>query len=102
MPPEITPSAPGGLNAGTIAVGGNGFRAGGGGAFTISGTAVVVAASGINIYNTPGSSVSLNGGTLTTIGINTHGIPSLFKWNGGTLNITNDVIWDPANGLNPT
>ena len=45
-------------------------------------------------YNTAGTSVNLNGGTINAQKLNFNGTPSLFHWTSGTLNITSDVAFD--------
>jgi hypothetical protein len=82
------------LNAGNIYVGGDYVGAGGTGTLTISSSSVVNVTGGVSIFNTPGSKVNFSSGTLATGAIDVQGIPSLFNWTGGTLEITKDVAWD--------
>lgn len=86
-------------SAPNIYVGGNSSGAGGTGKLTISATLTVPGT--ITVYNTPGTKLTL-GGTLNVGGINVGGVPSLFNWTGGMLNITNDVTWDPGAPANST
>ncbi len=88
----------GGLRATEITLGGTPGESGGTGVLTINGTANVNVGTSLNVFNSPGSAVKLQGGTLSTPAINVHGVTTLFQWTGGTLNITNDVVWDPAGG----
>jgi hypothetical protein len=83
-------------NATNIFVGGRSAGPGGAGILTVAvGSSSVLNVNGtITVYNTPGTSLNLQTGTLNTRGINVNGTPSLFNWSGGTLHITNDVTWD--------
>lgn len=81
--------------SGNVIVGGYGFTPGGAGVLNISGGSFT-AFSDLIVFNTPGSAINLNGGTLNTGGLDTNGVPSLFNWTAGTLNITSDVTWDSA------
>lgn len=82
-------------NAANIYVGGRSSGAGGTGTISLLGSNNILTVPGtIKVYNTPGTSFNLNGGTLNVGALNVGGVPSLFNWNGGTLHITNDVTWD--------
>ena len=65
---------------------------GGTGVFTISGTGVLNSYS-IYVFNTNGSSLNLNGGTISTSYMNV-GAPSIFSWTSGTLSITRSTTFD--------
>jgi hypothetical protein len=85
----------GATNAANIFVGGRSAGAGGAGVLSIGGSSSIMTVPGmIKVYNTPGTSLNLNGGTLNVTAINVGGLPSLFNWNSGTLHVTNDVAWD--------
>ncbi|HEX4413063.1 MAG TPA: hypothetical protein VH107_05500, partial [Lacipirellulaceae bacterium] len=92
----------GGLQTSTINLGGSPYQVGGKGSLTINTNALVNVFYSINVYSTTGSGVVLQGGTLNVPNINVHGVPGLFKWTSGTLNITTDAVWDPAQGPNST
>ena len=91
-------------NATNIFVGGRSAGPGGAGILTVTvGSSSVLNVNGtITVYNTPGTSLNLQTGTLNTGGINVNGTPSLFSWSGGTLHITNDVAWDSGAPANST
>lgn len=92
----------GGLHANYVNVGGSPYATGGTGVLTINSTANANVDGSLNLYNTPASGVILQGGTLSTPNINVNGVPGLFKWTSGILNITNDVTWDPASVASTT
>ena len=79
---------------GSVYVGGREFDAGGTGVLTVSGTGVFSVADTLKVYNTAGTSVNLNGGTIAAQQLNFNGTPSLLHWTSGTLNITSDVAFD--------
>jgi fibronectin-binding autotransporter adhesin len=87
-----------------IFVGGGLFNNGGAGVVTVSGTNTVANVPGkITVRNTPGSVLSLQSGTLNVNSIDLGGIPSLFSWTGGTLNITNYFVnWDSGGAPSST
>jgi hypothetical protein len=65
---------------------------GSGGTHTVSGTVTV----------NSGSKLNLSGGILNVGGLNLGGTTSRFSWNSGTLNITNNVVWDSGAGSTGT
>jgi hypothetical protein len=79
-------------------VGGSSNVAGGTGSFTVSNSGVATISGTIKIWNSAGSTVSLNGGTLNVGLIDTSaGSPSQVQWTAGTLNVTNSTIMvDPT------
>ena len=79
---------------GNVYVGGRDISAGGKGVLTVSGTGIFSAAGTLTAYNTAGTSVNLNGGTISAQNLNFNGTPSLFHWTSGTLNIVNDITFD--------
>jgi hypothetical protein len=82
---------------GSVYVGGGDNGAPGGtGVLTVSGTGAFNLENALVVFNTPGSSVNLNGGTISTLGLNVNGNPSLFNWTSGTLNLISDVVFDSA------
>lgn len=90
-------------NAANIYVGGRSSGAGGTGTMSLFGSNNILTVPGtIKVYNTPGTSFNLNGGTLNVGAMNVGGVPSLFNWNGGTLHVTNDVAWDSGASADST
>jgi fibronectin-binding autotransporter adhesin len=88
------------LSAGSASIG-NGIFVGGIGAFsagtgvlTVSGTGVITVGGPLTIYNTAGTSVNLSGGTINAAALNFGGVPALFHWTSGKLNLNSDVVWD--------
>ncbi|HEY1686027.1 MAG TPA: hypothetical protein VGG19_14775 [Tepidisphaeraceae bacterium] len=64
------------------------------GVLSVTNGATMTIGGTLTIFNTPGTSVTLNGGTINTAQLDFNGLPSLFNWTSGTLNITSDVTWD--------
>ncbi|HZZ45047.1 MAG TPA: hypothetical protein VFE58_19075 [Tepidisphaeraceae bacterium] len=75
----------------SIYIGGNSSSLGGNGLLNIlSGS---LTDNGIlKIWNTPGSSLNLSGGTLSVGSLDTNSNPANFNWTAGTLNITNSSL----------
>jgi hypothetical protein len=92
------------LNAAAITLGAYEGAAGGTGVLHINGSSSssVNVPGAITLYNTPGTGLNLNSGTLNVGAIDVGGVPSKFNWNGGTLHITRDVTWDAGAGANST
>jgi hypothetical protein len=92
------------LNADSIVLGGYEGAAGGTGVLNINGSSSssVNVPGTITVYNTPGTSLNLNSGTLNVGAIDVGGVPSKFNWTGGTLHITNNVTWSAGEGVNST
>jgi fibronectin-binding autotransporter adhesin len=89
------------LSGGSSAVSGNMNVAGdtvpgGTGVLSVSGTGVLTLGGSLVVYNTPGTSVTLGGGTINTAALNFNGVPSLLNWTSGTLNLTSNVTWNSA------
>src|SRR5262249_34909994 len=61
---------------------------GGKGVLTVSGTGVLTESQTLVVFNTPGTRVNLEGGTINTGALDTSGNPALFNWTSGTLGIT--------------
>jgi hypothetical protein len=77
------------LTAGNVSVGGSGV-AGGKGDLSISGGALTISTTGtLTVFNTSGSGVTLNGGTINTGAVNLSGNLNLLNWTSGSLNLTN-------------
>jgi hypothetical protein len=66
------------------------------GTYTLSGTGVLTVTDRVEIDNVPGNSLNLNGGTINAAKLDFHGAPTHFNWTSGTLNVTQNVVWDPA------
>jgi fibronectin-binding autotransporter adhesin len=66
------------------------------GVLSVSNGATMTVGGTLTIFNTSGSSVTLNGATINAAQLDFNGMPSLFNWTSGTLNITSDVTWDSA------
>src|SRR5262249_35818704 len=62
----------------------------------VSGTGVLSVGTTLTVYNTPGTSLNLTGGTINAAALNFGGVPNLFNWTSGKLNITSEVTWDSA------
>jgi hypothetical protein len=77
-------------------VGGNAGGAYSTGVLTVSGTGVLAVGSVLQVYNTAGTALNLNGGTINTAALNFGGVPALFNWSSGKLNLTQSVTWDSA------
>jgi hypothetical protein len=75
---------------GNVYIGGNDSQPMGEGSLSITGGSLGVAGT-LNLWNT-GGGASLSAGTLAVGEINTHGMPSLFDWTGGTLHLTNSYL----------
>jgi fibronectin-binding autotransporter adhesin len=75
---------------------------GGQGVLTVSGGVLNITTAGLTAWNTTGTSINLNGGTIDTTALNLNGSPSLFNWTSGTLNIVNNVAFDPSTGAATT
>jgi hypothetical protein len=77
-------------------VGGNGVSGGGKGVVTVQNGSITLPTTGIlTVYNTSGSGLFLDSGTVTTGSLNLSGNPALFNWStasGGTLDLTNESI----------
>jgi autotransporter-associated beta strand protein len=73
-------------------VGGLNGTAGGTGVLTISGTGNMNVTGGLTVFNTSGTSLNLEGGTLTTDTLNLSANLSLLNWTGGTLNLTAESV----------
>jgi fibronectin-binding autotransporter adhesin len=87
------------LSAGPASFGGNVYvggeaGAGGAGVLSVSGSGVFTTGGTLTAYNTPGTGITLSGGTINTAALDFNGVPSLFTWTGGTLNLTSSVTWD--------
>jgi hypothetical protein len=78
--------------------------AGGSGTLTVSGGQATMQL--LYVYNTPGTTVNLSGGTLSVGTLNLSGNSSLLNWTGGTLSITGsnglviDTVATPNAGSN--
>jgi hypothetical protein len=74
------------------------------GTYNLSGTGVLTVTGGGTLiaWNTPGTSVNLSGGTINAAALDFNGVPALFNWTGGTLNLTQSVTWDPSAAANST
>jgi hypothetical protein len=85
------------ISGGSVAVG-SAVVVGGGGpsVLSVSGTSSLTVAGSLEINNVPNAAINLSGGTITAGGLDFNGATSLFNWTGGTLNLTTNVIWDPA------
>lgn len=78
----------GSVTTSALGVGGEFSAPGGSGVLNISGGTMTVT-SIFGFWNTPGTSITLSGGTLNLASIVASGAPaSLFNWTGGTLNLT--------------
>jgi hypothetical protein len=87
---------------GSVYVGGMHNGSGGEGLLTVCGTGVLNVSGGLVVYNTTGSTISLSGGTINTAALDFNGVPSLFNWTSGTLNLTSSVTFDSAAGSTTT
>jgi hypothetical protein len=89
-------NAPASLSVfGNVYVGGSTFGVGGAGTLNMSsGTATITGA--LTIYNTPGTQVNLNGGTLTVGSLDfsdgANAAASRFHWTAGTLEVKNEAF----------
>src|SRR5439155_21647770 len=81
----------GSLSAANAFVGGDDGLPADAGVFTISGGTATFSST-LRIWNTSGTAVNLNSGTLSVGTIDTSGNPSRFHWTAGTLNITNSNL----------
>jgi fibronectin-binding autotransporter adhesin len=80
---------------GSVYVGGGAAAgAGGTGVLTVSGTGVLTVAAALTAFNTPGTVINLNGGTINAGALNFNGVQSLLNWTSGTLNLTVNVTFD--------
>jgi hypothetical protein len=78
------------LTAPSVYVGGLNGTAGGTGVLSVSGGALMTPSTGtLTVFNTPGSSISLTGGLVSTGVLNLSGNFNLFQWTTGTLALTN-------------
>jgi fibronectin-binding autotransporter adhesin len=77
-------------------LGGTTSGAGGTGVLTVSGTGVLTVGGVLKAYNTAGTALNLSGGTINAGALNFGGVPGLFNWTSGTLNLTSNVTWDSA------
>jgi hypothetical protein len=84
--------------SGGVYVGGTAIEPGGAGVLTVGGAGVLNVSGTLTVYNTPGSSVTLSGGTISTAQLDVDGVPSLFNWTSGTLKLTSGVTFDPTAG----
>ncbi len=78
------------FSAGNLYVGGSSVAASGGtGMFSILGGSTSISGA-MKIWNTPGTLVTLSGGTLPPAGtLDVSGNPARFNWTSGTLSLTN-------------
>ena len=77
----------GSLSTANVFVGGNSGGSGGTGTLIVNGGSLNVSGA-LKIWNTPGSIVTLSGGTISAGSLDFTGNPSVFQWNSGTLQIT--------------
>lgn len=94
------------LNGGTLTVNGDvyvgGSISGAGGVGNLGVSSGTLTTGGtIVVYDTLDaffgpSGITLTEGTINAAALNFNGMPSLFDWTGGTLNITNNVTFDSA------
>ena len=90
------------LSGGSAIFGGNAYVAGnagvvgGSGVLNVSGTGALTLGSALAIFNRPNTSVNFSGGTINAATLNFNGLPSLFNWTGGKLNLTSSVTFDSA------
>ncbi len=92
------------LSGGTAGVGGNVIVSGapgsaGTGVLTVSGSGVLNVTGTISVFSNGSSAVNLNGGTISTGGLITNGLPSLFQWTTGTLNFNTAQTFDSGAGI---
>jgi PEP-CTERM motif len=84
--------------ASNVYVGGSPSAAGGAGVLNVTNTGVLNVGGTLTVFNTPGSVVNLEGGTISTSVLNFEQLPSLFNWTSGLLELTNPsgVIFDSS------
>jgi fibronectin-binding autotransporter adhesin len=83
-----------------VYVGGSASGAAGVGTLTVNSGGMLTIAGTLTAYNGFGNAINLSGGAIAVAGLNFNGVPSLFHWTTGTLNITSPVTWDF--GVSPT
>ena len=66
------------------------------GTYNLSGTGVLTVSGKLVISNLSGNSFNFNGGTINAAALDFSGVPARFNWTSGTLNLTQNVTWDPA------
>ncbi len=85
------------LSGGSLSISGNAYvggidpadgGSGGTGVLTVEGTGAMTVSQTVKVYNTPGTSVNLAGGSITTAALDLSENPSLLNWTAGTLNVT--------------
>jgi autotransporter-associated beta strand protein len=89
----------GGLTVANAYVGGYSGGAGGRGIVTVSGAGLLSDIGALTVYNTSGSELNLNGGTINAGSFNLSGNPALFDWTSGTLNLTNSSVTVGTGGV---
>ncbi len=77
--------------SGGLSVGGGPTASGGAGVMLVRDSAVNVGGT-IKIWDTDGTILCLDGGTLTAAAIDTSGNTSRFRWENGTVNLTNGRV----------
>ncbi len=91
------------LASGGVTVGGQSADIASTGVATPVGTGILIVSNGasmtvggtLTVFNTPSSSINLaSGGIINASQLDFNGLPSLFNWTNGTLNITSNVTWD--------
>jgi hypothetical protein len=83
------------LSSPNVVVGGfTNSGAGGTGVLTVSNTGLANVSGTLTAFNTPGSGITLGGGTINTAELDLNGTPSLLKWTSGTLGLTAGVAFD--------
>jgi hypothetical protein len=75
---------------------------GGAGILSLNGSGVANISGPLEVFNTPGSGITLSAGTINTHSLDLNGNPSVFNWTGGTLNVTNTTTFDSLGPTNST
>ena len=78
----------GSVYAQAVFVGGELFVPGGKGTFSVSGTGSLNVFGTMEVFNTPGTGITLSGGSITLDTLQLDGGSSQLNWTGGALNIT--------------
>lgn len=82
----------------SVLVGSSGATA----ALNVSGTGALTVDNTLIVHDNLTSKINLSGGTINAKALNLKGVPANLNWTAGALNISSNVTWDSAAGVNST